>query len=131
LTDYRSYIGDLLRDVDEGNKERGTNEIQQIKTSSVFLNFLTNLQTKYAIVEVSLFAMNMNILRDMNKKKMDKNQLTEFVDDFFFLSMSSINRAVKIGNIESIEKLLVVFNDASSVFVRRHSQDIEYECLLI
>jgi len=116
LTDYRSYIGDLLRDVDEGNKERGTNEIQQIKTSSVFLNFLTNLQTKYAIVEVSLFAMNMNILRDMNKKKMDKNQLTEFVDDFFFLSMSSINRAVKIGNIESIEKLLVVFNDASSVF---------------
>jgi hypothetical protein len=35
------------------------------------------------------------------------------------------------GNIESIEKLLVVFNDASSVFVRRHSQDIEYECLLI
>lgn len=113
---FQSYIGDLLRDVDEGNKERGTNEIQQIKTSSVFLNFLTNLQTKYAIVEVSLFAMNMNILRDMNKKKMDKNQLTEFVDDFFFLSMSSINRAVKIGNIESIEKLLVVFNDASSVF---------------
>jgi hypothetical protein len=49
---FQSYIGDLLRDVDEGNKERGTNEIQQIKTSSVFLNFLTNLQTKYAIVEV-------------------------------------------------------------------------------
>jgi hypothetical protein len=51
--------------------------------------------------------MNMNILRDMNKKKMDKNQLTEFVDDFFFLSMSSINRAVKIGrfSIDQISSL--------------------------
>ena len=56
--------------------------------------------------------MNMNILRDINKKKMDKNQLTEFVDDFFFLSMSSIYRAVKIGrfSIDQISSLKLSFD---------------------
>lgn len=64
-------------------------------------------------MQIRLLGINYEILIPTKKGILGLKNLDAFVDDFFFLTMSSINRAVHVGNQQCIILLLNLFCDAA------------------
>mmetsp|Transcript_12202 Transcript_12202/g.47428 ORF Transcript_12202/g.47428 Transcript_12202/m.47428 type:complete len:392 (+) Transcript_12202:3774-4949(+) len=112
LAEYRSYIGEFCRSIDKIS-EHGNSNCTHKKIALIFSRILSKIERTYSDLETRLLGNNYKILGATKKGIPGLKNHDVFVDDFFFLTMSSINRAVHVGNHECIILLLNLFREAA------------------
>ncbi|ACO68867.1 predicted protein [Micromonas commoda] len=122
LAEYRSYIEEFCRSIDKVSASGDTNCTHQRKIAMIFSRILSKFERTYSDLEVRqvqsekktrLLGNNYQILIPTKKGILGLKNLDAFVDDFFFLTMSSINRAVHVGYQECTILLLNLFREAA------------------
>jgi len=118
LAEYRSYIEEFCRSIDKVSASGDTNCTHQRKIAMIFSRILSKFERTYSDLETRLLGNNYQILIPTKKGILGLKNLDAFVDDFFFLTMSSINRAVHVGYQECTILLLNLFREAALRHVR-------------